>query len=382
MTNIRTTQLDLNAEVIDLGIGQPGFDLLPVEMMRRAAEVRLSEGDATLLNYGYEQGDGYFRRALARFLEEAYGVPVTAGSLMTTAGASQALDMICTYFTQPGDTVFVEEPTYFLALRILADHRLNVLGLPTDEEGLDMEALEAGLQSRRPAFVYTVPTFQNPAGFTLPRARRERLLALSREYEFYVVADEVYHLLHYGEPPPPPLTSLAESERVISVGSFSKILAPGLRLGWLQAAAPVLERLTGSGLLDSGGGLNHFTSNLVRVALEEGWQAAHLADLRSTYARRLRTMEEALVRHLGDVAHYVTPEGGFYFWLALAGRRPATADVARLLERARAHKVSFKPGIQFSSRDGLRHSMRICFAFYDEASIERGIERLAAAING
>ena len=382
MTSLRTTQLDLDSDVIDLGIGQPGFDLLPVEMLRRAAEKRLSEGDATLLNYGYEQGDGRFRVALARFLEEAYGVPVTAGELMTTAGASQALDMICTYFTRPGDTVFVEEPTYFLALRILEDHRLNVVGLPTDDKGLVTEALEAGLQSRRPAFVYTVPTFQNPAGVTLPPERRERLLALSREYDFFVVADEVYHLLHYGTPPPPPLASFPESERVISVGSFSKILAPGLRLGWLQAAAPVLERLTGSGLLDSGGGLNPFTSNLVRVILEEGWQAAHLAELRATYAKRLGTMEAALQEHLDGSARFRTPEGGFYFWLSLEDGRAATADTARLLEEARAHKVGFKPGVKFSSRGALRNCMRICFAYYDKASIVQGIERLAAVING
>ena len=382
MTTLRTTQLDLELDVIDLGIGQPGFDLLPVKMLRRAAEARLSEGDATLLNYGYEQGDGRFRVALARFLEDAYGVPVTADTLMTTAGASQALDMICTYFTQPGDTVFVGEPTYFLALRILADHRLNVVGLPTDEKGLDMEALDAGLQSRRPAFVYTIPTFQNPAGVTLPPERRKRLLALSREYGFFVVADEVYHLLHYGAPPPTPLASFPESERVISVGSFSKILAPGLRLGWLQAAPPVLERLTGSGLLDSGGGLNPFTSNLVRVTLEEGWQATHLAELRATYEKRLHTMEAALQKHLGGSARFTTPEGGFYFWLTFDDGQPATADTARLLEKARAHKVSFKPGVQFSSRGALRDCIRICFAFYDETLIEEGIERLASVING
>lgn len=380
MMGIRTTQLDLDSDVIDLGIGQPGFDLLPVDLIRQAAEIRLSEGDATLLNYGYEQGDGYFRRALAHFLEEEYRAPVTANELMTTAGASQALDMICTYFTQPGDTVFVEEPTYFLALRILADHRLNVVGLPTDEQGLVTEALEAGLQSRRPAFVYTVPTFQNPAGVTLPPERREHLLALSREYDFFVVADEVYHLLHYGGPPPPPLASLPGSERVLSIGSFSKILAPGLRLGWLQGAMPVLEQLTRSGLLDSGGGLNHFTSNVVRVVLEEGWQATYLAELRATYAKRLQTMEAALNTYLSDVAHFWTPSGGFYFWLAF--KNGLAADTVNLLEKAHAQKVSFKPGIHFSSREGLRHCMRICFAFYDEEAIEQGVKRLAGVVNG
>ena len=197
-----------------------------------------------------------------------------------TAGASQALDLICTLYTQPGDVVFVEEPSYFLALRIFADHRLRVVGVPTDAEGLRIDALEELLRQQRPAFLYTIPTHQNPAGFTLPLARRRRLVELAQQHGFLVVADEVYHLLSYGAPPPPPLASWAATGAVLALGSFSKILAPGLRLGWLQAAPEHIHRLVTSGLLDSGGGLNPFTSGLVRVALERGWQEEHLGRLR------------------------------------------------------------------------------------------------------
>lgn len=382
MIAVRTTQFDhLDPDMINLGIGQPGFDLLPLSIMRRAAAARLAEGDTTLLNYGYEKGDGRFRVALARFLERHYDAPIDAETLMTTAGATQALDMICTYFSAPGDTVFVEEPSYFLALRIFADHGLNVVGLPTDEEGLDVDALAQALERETPAFVYLVPTFQNPSGVTLSAPRRQRLLQLSREHDFYVVADEVYHLLNYtADEVPPALGSLVDSEdgaRVLSVGSFSKILAPGLRLGWLQAAPPLLERLTGSGLLDSGGGLSPFVSNLVRVVLDRGWQEAHLSFLKETYERRLRTLDAALRRHLGDRVSYRAPDGGFFFWVALS----PDSDARRLLPAAQAHNVGFHPGTKFSSQGGLQRYMRLCFAFYDEERLETGVARLAQVVD-
>lgn len=377
VSSLRTSQLNVPADVIDLGIGQPGFDLLPLDIVRRAAQIRLSGEDTSFLNYGYEQGDGYFRVALARFLQAQYGIPVSGDTLMTTAGASQALDMICTHFAREGDTVFVEEPTYFLALRIFADRRLKVVGLPTDEEGLVVEAVEEALARQRPAFLYTVPTFQNPAGATLPAERRKRLADLAREGDFFVVADEVYHMLNYTGAPPAPMAMFVEGERVLSIGSFSKILAPGLRLGWIQAAPSLLQRFVQSGLLDSGGGLNPFTSSLVRVILERGWQEAHLEHLREVYGRRVPLMEAALQRHLGRRARYRTPDGGYYFWVSL----PEAVDTAELLEEAKGQRVRFQPGVKFSSRHERHNAMRLSFAFYDEKGIEAGVERLGRVVD-
>ena len=173
------------------------------------------------MNYGYEQGDGHFRQVLAAFLHEAYGFEVSPAALMVTGGASQALDLICTHCARPGDTVFVEEPTYFLALRIFADRHLQVVGVPTDESGLRLDALEALLAEHQPAFLYTVPTFQNPSGFTLPAERRRQLLRLAEAHDFVVVADEVYHLLNYTEKPPLPL----RRAEVVSA-SFPLALSP------------------------------------------------------------------------------------------------------------------------------------------------------------
>ena len=230
--------------------------------MRQVAAERFAEGDTELLNYGFPQGDGRFRWALAAFLSRGYGTELPPQQLMITAGASQALNLICTLFTSPGDTVFVEEPSYFLALRILQeDHRLNAVPIPTDEHGLMLPAVEEALTRHRPTFLYTIPTYQNPTGRTLSESRRQQLLALAEEHDFLIIADEVYHLLDFGTPPPAPFASAADTGRVLSLGSFSKILAPGLRLGWVQTAAQRARQFAASGLVDSGGGLNHFTSN-------------------------------------------------------------------------------------------------------------------------
>ena len=168
------------------------------------------------------------------------------------------------------------------------------MSIATDEHGVRIDALEDALRTHKPALFYVIPTHQNPSGATLPLDRREQLVALSQEHGFLVVADEVYHLLSYNAAPPPPLARYAAGGTVLSINSFSKILAPGLRLGWVQAAPDHIQRLVNSGLLDSGGGLNPFTSALVRVVLEEGLQDTYLAHLHETYRARIAALDNAL----------------------------------------------------------------------------------------
>ena len=376
MHRIPTAQAELPPEMIDFGVGQPDFDILPLEIVRRAAAERLAAGDTTLLNYGYEQGDGYFRLALADFLTRGYAMPVDADSLLVTAGASQTLDMLCTLYTQPGDVILVEEPTYFIALRIFADHRLRVVGVPTDAHGLRMDALEDAVVEHRPALVYVIPSFQNPTGATLPEDRRRQLADLSRRHGFTVVADEVYQLLGYTETPPAPMAAYLDRGNIISVGSFSKILAPGLRLGWLQAAPAVIERLVNGGLIFSGGSLNHFTSNIVRVALERGWQDEYLAELHALYRTRIDVLDAALRAELGERVRYTKPTGGYFFWLRL----PEGVDAVALRPRAQALNVDFRPGINFSGNDGLHNYLRLSFAFYNAARLEEGARRLGQVL--
>ena len=375
----RSTQVDRSADSINFGIGQPDFELLPHALMRQVAAERFAEGDTELLNYGFPQGDGRFRWALADFLSRGYGTEVHPQQLMITAGASQALNLICTLFTRPGDTVFVEEPSYFLALRILQeDHRLNAVPIPTDEHGLMLPAVEEALTRHRPTFLYTIPTYQNPTGRTLSESRRQHLLALAEEHDFLIVADEVYHLLDFGTPPPAPFASAADTGRVLSLGSFSKILAPGLRLGWVQSTVQRARQFAASGLVDSGGGLNHFTSNLVRVALEGGGQRDYLDGLRRAYRQRVEAMDAALHKHIGDRATWTVPAGGYFFWLTCAENLDTTA----LLDAAAAAKVGFLPGPRCSSVGGQSNCLRLCFAHYGVAEIEEGVGRLGQVFRG
>ena len=376
MFNLQTTQAaNTPDDVINFGIGQPALRLLPLKLMREAAADRLGQTDPSLLAYGAEQGDGYFRLALAQFLSEGYDEMVDLARLFITNGASQGLDLICTLFARPGDTVFVEEPSYFLALSIFADHHLNVVSLPMDEDGLIIEALEEKLKTEKPAFLYTIPTFHNPTGVTLSTARRAQLARLSEAYDFLIVADEVYQLLGYSVAPPPPLPYYDERGTVLSIGSFSKILAPGVRLGWIQAKPRLIKGFVSSGLLDSGGGLNPFTSSLVRSALELGLLQEHLLFLKAAYHAGLTALSETL-REVVPAFSFSQPEGGFFIW----GHWPEGVDAETLLSKAKQHKVGFQPGIKFSSQQGLRNYMRLSFAYYEEAALREGAKRLAKVI--
>ena len=358
---------------INLGIGQPSADLLPASLLRQAADGFLAGARPADLNYGERQGDAGFRRSLAEFLAPEYEAPVSAEALFVTAGNSQALDFVCGVFTRPGDVVICEEPSYFLAFRIFEDHGLDIVPVPTDGNGMDLAALEATLTRTKPALVYTIPSYHNPGGQSLSADRRERLAALSREHDFVVAADEVYQMLWYGQPPPPALGTMIADGNILSLGSFSKILAPGLRLGWIQASEPLLERILDSGVVNSGGSFNQFTSLVAREAIDSGLQLSFLHHLRQVYARRVEVMDRALAGHFGGRARWLRPGGGYFFWLVF----DEGVDTAALCELAPEFEVGFQPGINFSSRGGLRNCLRLSFAHYGEEDLREGVARLA-----
>jgi DNA-binding transcriptional MocR family regulator len=369
---MQITQLDLPEGMIDFGIGQPALSLLPVEILGQAAEHRLKQGDPSILQYGTEPGNGYFRLALSEFLSEGYRMPVSADHLFITSGATQGLNLICTYFARSGDTIFVEEPSYFLALHLFKDHHLNVVSLPVDKDGLIIEALVEKLDRHKPVFLYTVPTFHNPSTVTLSADRRDRLVRLGEKHNFYIIADEVYQLLAYTVTPPPPMMTYDNSGTVLSLGSFSKILAPGLRLGWIQAKPTLFNKLKQSGLLLSGGGLNPFTSGIVQSVLELGLQHDHLERLRRVYGERSANLSAALRKHLPVGADFSEPQGGFFIWMRL----PEELDAKSFCSKARKQNLDFQPGIHFSNRQGLRNYLRLSFSYYGVKDLCEGIKRL------
>lgn len=363
---------------INFGIGQPSADLLPLELVREASKRFFATGHPLELNYGPKQGDPRFRAALAGLLEREHGAPASPDALFVTAGNSQALDFVCACFTRPGDVVFVEDPSYFLAFQIFRDRGLEIAGIPVDQEGMDVEALERALRRSRPKLVYIIPSFQNPTGLTTSGERRRRLVELSREHDFLVVADEVYQMLWHRAPPPPALGTLVGRGNVLSLGSFSKILAPGMRLGWIQANAALMQRLLASGVVNSGGSFNQYTSHIVRHAIEAGLLDTLVSRLRQGYRGRVDAMDRALRRHADRHLEWQRPDGGYFFWLKLRG----AGDTNELKAHVDEFRTGFQPGALFSaSGDGLHDRLRLSFAHYTEPDIAEGITRLAALLD-
>jgi 2-aminoadipate transaminase len=374
--HLPVTQVSVPPDFIDLGLGDPQLSMLPLEMIRQAAQDRLSQNDPAYLQYGANQGDGHFRQSLAKFLSNGYGFLVDPDNLFVIPGVSMGLHLISSFFTHTGDIVFVEEPTYLYALRIFADLGLQLIPIQTDENGILIESLEENLKLNSPKFLYTIPTFQNPSGCTLSPDRRQRLIELSQEHGFIIVADEVYHLLSYGETPPKPFASYTAIGNVISLGSFSKILAPGIRLGWIQANRAIIDRFISSGLLESGGGLNPFTSSIVRSILDTDGLNKNIAKLISVYRDRLSRLDAALHRELPDLP-YQAPAGGYFIW----ARLPQGVLASDIQCRANELKVGYRPGYLFSSRGAMQEYFRLCFVFYEPEDLEQGVARLKQALH-
>ena len=363
--------------VINFGVGQPSADLLPVDLIQTATADFLARAHPLELNYGERQGDRGFREALAGFLTSGYEDPVSADELFVTAGNSQALDFVCGQFAREGDTVFLEEPSYFLAHQIFSDHGLNVVGIPVDADGMIIEALVEQLAIYHPVLLYTIPSFHNPGGQTLSADRREELARLSLEHDFLIVADEVYQLLHYFDKPPPALGTMTDRGNILSLGSFSKIMAPGLRLGWIQTSPKLMQQILDTGVVNSGGSFNHFTSQVMRHAIDLGLQQSMLEKLRKTYRQRVETMDAALHQHLGDMATWRRPGGGYFFWLEF----DKMLDTTALKTHAADFKTGFQPGAVFSCTGDLKNCLRLSFAHYGDDDIAEGIARLGALMN-
>lgn len=365
---------------INFGIGQPSRDLLPVTLFERMARSCAQWLQPQQLNYGDYAGDEVFLAALVEFLTRHYGAPADPATLFLTAGASQAIDLACRLHCAPGDVVLVEEPTYFLALNIFASHNLRVVPVAMDEQGLRADALEAALAQHRARLVYTIPLHHNPTAFCMSAGRRQEVLSLTRAAGVPLLADEVYQLLHFADdPPPPPFALQAAEGGVISAGSFSKILGPGMRVGWIQSDAGTIERLCAEGFVRSGGAVNQIGSLLVAAALRSGLQDEHLTQLvLPTLHRRAQVMHAALSEALsGTGAAWEMPSGGYFFWVRL----PAGVTGDALLAKCQAAgAVAFHPGSRFTAGDAQDGYLRLSFANYGEDEIREGIGRLGEVL--
>ncbi len=376
--NLPTLLVDIKPGVIDLGWGHPSSRLHPFNEVSEASSRMFSKGDNSALQYGATQGYGPFLESLASFLsnQEAYLPDVDPHNLFLTAGASQALDLAATMYADSGDTVVVEEPTYFVIEKIFREHSLNIAGIPTDEDGLDTDALQEVLENGlSPKFLYTIPTFQNPTASSLTEERREHLVALANQYNFQIFADEVYQLIYFDQRPPRPMMYFDSGNRVISFGSFSKILAPGLRTGWIHSSREVVGKLSDAALTFSGGGFNHYASALIKEVIDLGHLESNVKKLKSEYFSRALEMDKSLKEYFGTSVSYSFPKGGYYFWLKF----PSGFDSDSFLESAEEHGVSFRPGNAFSESGKFSRYLRLTYTLFESDEIREGVKRLAEA---
>jgi 2-aminoadipate transaminase len=351
-------------ETISFARGVPAPECLPVDELAECARAALERDGRTVLSYGPSNGYGPLRDWIA----ERHGVDPSR--VLITNGSLQGMVFLADRFA--GERVLVEEPTYDRPLKILAARGVDTVPVAMDDEGLDLDALAKALdEGAKPAFLYTIPTFQNPSGRTLSEERRHRLVELARRHELLVLEDDPYGLVRFDGAAPPTLFELEGGNNVAYSSSFSKTIAPGLRVGYFvlpQALEGELEALATS---------TYITPVLLGQAtvfefLRRGNFEPNLERVSKLLGARRDAMLEALERELPN-ARWSRPEGGYFIWLEL----PDGAQAAALLERATAAGVTFVPGTDFG---GAPNTMRLAFSFVSPDEIREGVRRLAALV--
>ena len=349
----------------------PGFF---TELMGRVA----TESMAKALQYGPTEGLSDVREAIALVME-AEGMDVDPDAILPTSGGQQALDLVCKILIDPGDVIVAEAPTYPGAVPTFCSYEADVIQIPMDRDGMQIDKLQealAGLdrEGRRPKFIYTIPNFHNPAGVTLSLERRRELLRIAGERELLVLEDNPYGLLRYEGEPIPSLYSL-DRDFVLYAGTFSKILSPGVRIGWLVAPPPVLHQLAlGKGSADLCSSM--ISQYFIAEYFQSGPWMNYVRSLSELYRRRRDVMLDAMAEHFPREATWTHPEGGLFLWATL----PGYIDTTDLLARAIEERVAFVPGRAafVDGRGG--SSMRLNFSGVSEDEIREGIRRLGEVI--
>ncbi|MQC24530.1 MAG: PLP-dependent aminotransferase family protein [Chloroflexi bacterium] len=377
----QTTQLQLRPGIIELNWGQPDPELLPKEAVSSAAAAVLARVGGDALSYGAAAGAGPLLAWLRAHIAQTEPQAVAADEIAITAGNSDAIDQVCTLFTQAGDVVLVESPSYHLALRIMRDHPLRLVPVATDEHGLQVELLAQTVRDLQRAgsnvrMLYTVPTFHNPTGVSLSAERRLALVQLAQQAGFFIVEDDVYRELHYDAPAPPALWTLAPRGTVLRLGSFAKSLAPGLRLGWINGSAQQVRRLVDGGLRDSGGGVNHLTAMVAGELCTTGGFELYVQRFRNAYRERRNALLAALSEQMPAGCSWLLPEGGFFVWVTL----PAGLDATALLPHAEAAGMAFIPGANFHLDGRGSNTLRLAFSLYPPQELAHAAQRLGKAV--
>lgn len=362
-------------DIISLSGGMPEVSRVPAHAVADAAHYAVVHEGACALQYGSSEGRLGLRDTIVGLMAES-GVRLRADDLIVTAGAQQALDLLAKVFLDPGDTVITEGPTYLGALQAFSAYQPDVRCIPMDDSGMRVDLLEEELQRvgvRGAKFIYTIPNFQNPGGVTLSADRRRRVLELSREYDIPVIEDDPYGRLRFEGGHIKPLRAL--DDEVIYLGTFSKVFAPGLRLGWVAAPRPVLVKILLAKQAADLCGSAFAQVTAERYFIGTRWRRV-LQGLTRTYAERRDAMLAALEEHFPAEARWTRPEGGFFVWVEL----PKFLDTDAMLAEAVEHGVTFVPGDAFFPDGRGRNCMRLAFCYAEPDRIKEGVRRLAEVL--
>jgi 2-aminoadipate transaminase len=368
---------------ISLLLGHPDPATLLTPEMQDAIRSTMNQPKSyTALQYGTEQGSPTLRNFLVDKLNREQNLSIEPGNLMVVAGSTHACDLVARLFVRPGSVVIVEAPTYADSIHIFRDHWIDLRSVPMDDSGLivsELEKLLARLQSegRSPSVLYTIPNYHNPTGITLAEDRRVEIIRLAQRHGFLIVEDDVYRDLAFESTPPASFYALSKGHGVLSIGSFSKTLAPGLRLGWLVGAEEAIQRCVNCGTTQMGGGANPFSAAVVAEYCRDGHYEPHVAQLRTLYQKRRNVALAALGQHMPSDVTWTHPDGGFFIWLRLP-----TSVLARQVKQAALQDgllVAAGEGFYLNPADG-QHNLRIAFSFAAPEDIEAGIKILGQVI--
>ena len=357
-------------EVISFAGGLPAPELFPVDAVRAAADEVLTKMGPAALQYGPSEGLRPLREWIAGEMKRR-GVPTAFEQVLVTTGSQQVLDLVGKLLLNPGDVILTENPTYLAAVQAFQALEARFVPVPTDELGLIPDAIPELIRQHRPKFLYTIPNFQNPTGVTLTMERRQTLARMAATEGLIVLEDDPYGQLRYHGTDVPPVKHWDEAGVVLYASTFSKTIAPGLRLGWTVAPAELFARLL---ILKQASDLHTsmLDQSVAHTYLTRNDQTAHLNRIRHAYGERFAYLDEMLREHLPAGYSWTKPEGGMFLWVT----GPATLDSFELLQRAIARQVAFVPGRDFFPTDGGRNHLRLNFSNSTKDRIREGIRRL------
>lgn len=356
--------------VISFGGGNPSPAALPDEIVAGLSKQLIETNGKNLLQYGMTEGLPSLREALVPYIQEEFSVKASVDTILPVTGSTQAFNLLLDAYTDPDDVILTEDPTFLGAVQAMKLHQLQVVPVESDESGLRIEALEEAIRRYHPRMLYTIPTFQNPTGVTMPLDRRQKIAALAEKYDLLVAEDDPYHSLRYTGAVLPAIKSFDKCGKVALMGSFSKVISPGLRVGFLVCEPQLMRKCVICKQSD-----DLHTANLnqaiVEAYLRQNLLAPHVAATCERYGAQMRCMIDGLSTIPG-ISRFTRPEGGLFIFAWLREGVDATGMLAKAVEKG----VAYVPGTHFYPNGGHDNTLRLNFSNADIPTIRRGMELL------